>query len=418
MAVFACVLIVVLHKQLPEKTLTLVPSEQTYAGLFGPGFDAATQTGQGNLYWIDQGAQKWYCNNPPDYPYSCGYSLSFFPNLAKGIDLTGYRKLILNLKHTGDASHMRVALRNFNSKYDTGDRSLSSKFMSVLIQNEHLSKPITINLSEFTVAEWWMKEFDIPRELSKPEFNDVLSLSLDYLAPGVNTLEVNSVKVVGTWITSEQLYLSILAFWLIVIIWESISKFVELYQRYMRIQRHTEQLVEDYKQLEKDKEKYETLSTTDILTGALNRAGIHDFLQKLFDSDYEKSHLGLVLFDLDYFKRINDTRGHDVGDRVLVELSKIIRTATRASDLFGRWGGEEFILICPKSSLSDLKVLSEKLRSMVESHSFEPQRPLKVTVSIGATLARRDEPFEQAFKRLDNALYESKNKGRNCTTCI
>lgn len=136
-------------------------------------------------------------------------------------------------------------------------------------------------------------------------------------------------------------------------------------------------------------------------------------MHKLFDSDYEKSHLGLILFDIDHFKLINDTRGHDCGDRVLVELAQLVQQATRSSDLFGRWGGEEFILLCPLSSASQLRDIAEKLRLLVAHHTFEPEHPLAVTVSMGATLAKSDEPFDTAFKRLDKALYAAKETGRN-----
>ncbi len=418
LAVILCVLIVVLHKQLPDKKLTLWPSDNTYPSLFGPDFDAATQTGKGALYWVDKDAQKWRCYNPPNAPYSCGYSLALTPDLGRGLDLTGFNKFTIKLNHTGDAPHVRLALRNFNPKYDKGDRTLSAKFMSVLIQAKDLTHPVTVNMSEFTVAEWWMKEFDIPREWAAPEFDEILALSFDYISEGDNTLEIESIELSGAWMTSERLYLTILGFWLVVIIWESSNKFIELYRRYVHIQKQSEQLVKDYQELQKTAEKYETLSTTDVLTGVLNRAGIDDFLQKLFNSSYEKSHLGLILFDLDHFKRINDKRGHDAGDRVLVKFAKIVKSATRESDLFGRWGGEEFLLVCPLSSPAHIQELAEKLRSTVAKSLFEPDNPLRLTVSIGATLANHDEQFDSAFKRLDNALYESKNNGRNRVTFV
>lgn len=121
-----------------------------------------------------------------------------------------------------------------------------------------------------------------------------------------------------------------------------------------------------------------------------------------------------MLFDIDYFKKINDSLGHDAGDLVLSELSRIINEQVRQTDIFGRWGGEEFILICSQISEERLITLADKLRETIEQHNFIIDgESIKVTVSIGATKVKATETFDAVFKRTDKALYNAKNSGRN-----
>lgn len=155
-------------------------------------------------------------------------------------------------------------------------------------------------------------------------------------------------------------------------------------------------------------------STTDVLTGVMNRAGVQQFLQRFFESDVSWSQMGVLLFDIDYFKKINDQFGHDVGDLVLSKVANVLSQNIRQTDVFGRWGGEEFILVCPQISEERLRTLAEKLREAIAQHVFETQnQSLKVTVSIGATTVNVQETFETIFRRADTALYRAKNCGRN-----
>ncbi|WP_268871390.1 GGDEF domain-containing protein [Teredinibacter purpureus] len=127
-----------------------------------------------------------------------------------------------------------------------------------------------------------------------------------------------------------------------------------------------------------------------------------------------RTNIGLMIFDIDHFKRVNDRRGHDTGDRVLKSMAKLISINTRDSDLVGRWGGEEFLHISSDIQKSNLMELAEKLRNAVAFYTFEENDPLTITISIGVTLFRKDEPFLKALKRADDALYAAKNNGRNC----
>ena len=163
--------------------------------------------------------------------------------------------------------------------------------------------------------------------------------------------------------------------------------------------------------------KLQTLSITDSLTQINNRLYIDKVLQKqhyrLLRNDERCS---LILLDIDHFKEINDKYGHLVGDKVLKELTKLIRTHLRESDVFGRWGGEEFMIIAPHTSKEEAKIMAEKLRKLIESHTFEDVGSL--TVSFGVTECQKEHSLHTAIQTADKALYISKEQGRNKVTAL
>ncbi|MBE0514506.1 sensor domain-containing diguanylate cyclase [Sulfurimonas sp.] len=119
--------------------------------------------------------------------------------------------------------------------------------------------------------------------------------------------------------------------------------------------------------------------------------------------------LSLVIFDIDHFKKINDSCGHDVGDAVLIEYTKLISSHLRDGDIFCRIGGEEFAFILPYINKSDAYKISDKIRAKVEAH----KKIFAITMSFGVTEYIKGEDLEVTFKRADKALYEAKNAGRN-----
>lgn len=160
------------------------------------------------------------------------------------------------------------------------------------------------------------------------------------------------------------------------------------------------------------KKELEVLSSIDKLTGILNRRKLDEFLD--YEVEIAKRHkhdLSLIIVDIDHFKEVNDTHGHQVGDIVLFEVTKMISSLVRKSDIFGRFGGEEFLIICPHTTEEEALVLSEKLREEVSSYHFN-----KVgykTISLGIAQLRDEDDAQSLVKKADIALYEAKNSGRN-----
>lgn len=152
-------------------------------------------------------------------------------------------------------------------------------------------------------------------------------------------------------------------------------------------------------------------ANTDRLTQIANRAYLIrqlDYMLKI--SRRNSIPLSVIFIDIDHFKQINDTYGHRMGDRVLIDLSNLVSKRIRESDIFGRWGGEEFVIILAQTALNDAIVLAEKLRTMVESHRFENGR---VTCSFGVAQMIDDDTEETLIHRADAMLYVAKESGRN-----
>lgn len=160
-----------------------------------------------------------------------------------------------------------------------------------------------------------------------------------------------------------------------------------------------------------------TMALTDSLTGLHNRRYLEAHLDGLVKraEDSQKA-LSVLLFDIDHFKKINDTYGHRVGDEVLVELSNRVRRNVRGFDLTARYGGEEFIVVMPDTTMEVAYAVAERLRSKIAAVEFAPpsmDKGITVTVSIGAAMAVENETPGNLIERADRALYAAKHAGRN-----
>ncbi|KUJ75712.1 hypothetical protein AVO42_10490 [Thiomicrospira sp. XS5] len=165
-------------------------------------------------------------------------------------------------------------------------------------------------------------------------------------------------------------------------------------------------------ELRASNDKLSVLSVTDHLTGIYNR----QYLDQVLDAEVERvdryhSKLSLVMMDLDNFKQVNDTFGHLVGDEVLVKSVETIHHLVRKTDTFGRWGGEEFILICPETDLHQASQLAEKVRAAIESTEFS--HGIRLTFSLGVAQYQAGELVNECIDRADRNLYRAKHNGKN-----
>jgi diguanylate cyclase (GGDEF)-like protein len=159
-------------------------------------------------------------------------------------------------------------------------------------------------------------------------------------------------------------------------------------------------------------EHLKDVAKRDPLTGALNRYGLRYELSKAAEQgDLKFFPLALVFVDIDHFKRINDLHGHDVGDRVIKEVSDVISNAIQRDDIFARWGGEEFLLIFPGTSPADARAIAERLRRAIASRAWPDG--LQVTGSFGVSKAAAGEYLVDGIKRADEAMYLAKANGRD-----
>jgi diguanylate cyclase (GGDEF)-like protein/PAS domain S-box-containing protein len=156
----------------------------------------------------------------------------------------------------------------------------------------------------------------------------------------------------------------------------------------------------------------EELATTDKLTGAYNRRKFDDVLvYEIRKAQRYQLPLALLMFDIDHFKQVNDTYGHQAGDQTLVELVKLVRENIRGSDWLTRWGGEEFVILASGINQEQSALLAEKIRMLVDAYLFTSVE--HITISLGVVQYQPDDTPESMLRRVDAALYIAKNSGRN-----
>lgn len=165
-----------------------------------------------------------------------------------------------------------------------------------------------------------------------------------------------------------------------------------------------------------DRIKLKELTITDKLTKVSNRLYLDtNYANEMKRAKRYGTIFSTIIIDIDFFKKVNDTFGHQVGDDVLMKLAQILQKNIRKIDILGRWGGEEFLIICPETTIEDAKILAEKIRFKIEQYDFSID--YSITCSFGVSQYNKNDEKEDIFKRADKALYAAKESGRNkvCT---
>lgn len=156
----------------------------------------------------------------------------------------------------------------------------------------------------------------------------------------------------------------------------------------------------------------EVISVTDRLTGLYNRYMIDEVLyQSLKKSKDCEKPFSIIIADIDFFKTINDNFGHLVGDKVLVEIADIFKSAISGTDIVGRWGGEEFMIICPEKNIIEANKLAVYIKDKIAKKDFGIVG--KITMSFGAAACSKGETIDSLIRKADNSLFKAKKQGRN-----
>lgn len=404
------------HRLFPEKTLTLVPAADIEAYIY---MDEAPG-GTSHVEWIDRQALQWRCAVETDgIDYTCGAHIAVAGGQgSKGLDLSSYDSVRIDMDYEGTDRRLRFYMRNYEPGFSDIDRIETAKFNYLSIPIKFINDALVLHMKEFSVADWWIHAFQVPREVAQPNFKHVVAFGVDlnYPAPpGQHDLKLNKIEFVGLWISAERWYYSILIFWIFVIVAAGAINLVSL-RRSVRLERlRLENLARQNSLLEAQSNKYKQLSMRDHLTQMLNRQGLSELIEELFPAGSNRQ-VSLIIIDLDHFKLINDSLGHDGGDVVLRSIAAIINGNIRQSDYAARWGGEEFIVVSPGMGIGDGLRLAEKLRVLVAGHRFEEFPDLRVTASIGVGARHfSEDSFHMLFRRVDAALYRAKAQGRNRT---
>jgi len=163
-------------------------------------------------------------------------------------------------------------------------------------------------------------------------------------------------------------------------------------------------------------ERLELISKTDLLTGLYNRRYIIEKIEnELINYKENKKNFSLILADIDYFKKVNDSFGHNCGDQVLKSVAQNLQDAVGELGFLSRWGGEEFLILLPETQIEDARILADKIRKISEEQIIRYNGiQISITLTFGVTVNEDYERIDDTIKKADDALYEGKCQGRNC----
>jgi polar amino acid transport system substrate-binding protein len=232
--------------------------------------------------------------------------------------------------------------------------------------------------------------------------NDIL---LNIINKTLFSIDKNIIKNLYTKNTSVK-YVEVIDYWLITKI-SILAILIVLFLIYRNsvLKKHSKKIVSINKELE-------IVSTTDGLTKIYNRRKIELMLEsEIEEIAHTNSDLSIILIDVDNFKKVNDTHGHEIGDRVLISIASLFKEHVRPTDMVGRWGGEEFLIICKNANVNSAYKLSTRLKNLIEETKFEVIG--KCTASFGVVQFKKDYSKTKFVSSADHALYEAKAKGRN-----
>lgn len=400
------------HMMLPARTLDLLEP-----GVSKHFLQAPPQAGEETaVQWVDAERLRWRCQYVASEKYQpCVLTyLLTGDDLSRGRDLSGFDHIELELDYQGPAPFLHLDIRNFDPRFSRLEDANSSRMHAVTLRRRDVEQPVRIKLSELNVPDWWVQMFNLPREYNQPSLDNATSLSIGI--PGELTgqhheLQLRRLALKGELISDDRVYLGILLAWLFGACAMVLRGWQRLRLSHRRQQREIDALTARTRQLRIEQENLRRLATVDELTGVLNRRGLE---QSLDDMEEAAQGMSLVLLDIDHFKHVNDRHGHDCGDEVLRRVAAIVAANLRASDVIGRWGGEEFLIACQGTRVRDAARLAEKLRERVlQSEVSCTAGRLAITASFGVALSPPGGSAANALKRADEALYRAKGAGRN-----
>ena len=399
---------------LPARTLEL-----TAPGVVsGPYLNTSDgQQGDAAVQWVDIKQRHLRCHYTNGDAGYRGCGLTFVltgADVTRGRDFSRFDSIEMDVAYKGPSAFVRLAVRNFDPRFSKAEDSNSARFHSINLRPRDIKQPVAVEMSELTVPEWWIGQYNLAREYNRPGLENTTAVSIDL--PLVQSgeeheIQLRSITLKGHWISRDQAYLGVLCAWLIGAALLVLNGWTQLRLSHVRQQREIDALTVRTRQLRIEQEKLRRLATIDELTGVLNRRGME---QSLDDFEDAAQGITLVMLDIDHFKHINDRYGHDCGDEVLRRVAAVVGVNLRASDVFGRWGGEEFLIAGQGTRIRDATRLAEKLCGRVEQSEITVSgHRISVTASFGIALAPPGGSTADALKRADEALYRAKEFGRN-----
>lgn len=349
-------------------------------------------------------------DNPYTFSY-CGLNILLGSSLTKGMNVQEYDSLEFTLKYESSKPDTLLIYLSNNESMD-----------STIIEraNMHTFNPkkgiqqVKLELNNFAVPSWWIFMLNNEGVDGERRLNNVTELRIvsgDSTVERTINLSLSDIVLKGKWIKANVLYLSLLVLWVSIISLSGLFSLMRIREKYSKKAKESKELKQLNDLLAIERNKFENLAKTDFLTNCLNRVGLRDFWHSQIQRfDKMKEPCSIILLDVDHFKKINDQYGHDEGDIVLVNLVDLIKKNIRVKDQVARWGGEEFLITCPGTSIVGAIKIAEFLRGLIEDNIIS--KKIKITCSFGVSQLASNQ-FEPCLKQADLALYKAKSLGRN-----
>ncbi|WP_163133103.1 GGDEF domain-containing protein [Agarivorans sp. Alg241-V36] len=348
------------------------------------------------------------------FPF-CSMLIPLKAKLKQFADLSKFDTLNIDLT-TVDLRRDTVLIYLLNNEQDlpSGNDRISHTRANIQAINPTIGRvQYQLALNQFYVPSWWVfaKPYDIDTGAKLDNVEYLQIATGDNRALKDLEITLHSFSFSGKWINAQDLYFLLLSLWITSIVVHAIFLAGKMRNKYINSKTQAEELNKINSFLSIERDKYKTMAKHDPLTKLLNRAGLSSTLSTLMSEfSHSSKTASLIMFDIDHFKQINDQHGHDVGDQVLVSISQRVSEIIRAEDVFARWGGEEFVIVCPNTQLKGACVLAENIRTLIANSPLIEQQ--QVTSSFGVAQLNSAN-IDTWFKRADEALYKAKMNGRN-----
>lgn len=396
------------HFLLPDRRVPLHPLDSNLHGLYG---FYGSETGL-SASWTDEQSHEWLCDYRNAHDHGCGWSVYTDPEFVRGVDLRAFDAIELSLDYDGPADRIRLSMSNFESAFSRPGDVMSTKFLAVTFSVREVDESVLIGLDELSVADWWLQDRKVRRQWALPAFDNIVRIGVDFIQPGRHQVRVKRIVLVGRWIRTVPLMYVILSAWTLLFIGEGAIRYGYALVKHRRERRMIIQTEARKTRQEEERHRLAVLTEVDPLTGLYNRAGLSAQLLAMFDNTAQ-ADVGVLMIDLDHFRQLNDRWGYDMGDRVLKAYAAALAASLRADDIPARWDGEAFVVVCRNQTEGTLLAFAEKLRRMAGNYRFGGELNLTITISVGFTIARPGEAFDDAFQRADQALQLAKQRGRD-----
>ncbi len=366
---------------------------------------------------VEDGALQLECTirDQYDWPY-CQVDFSFGSTYQEGLDGGRYDHINLNIEH--QSIQLDETLRVFVRGYD--DAFSQPGLYHTLMPNQIEYQPnrypegLRLELSRFIPATWWLSEMELPIHQQQPTFERIPLIQIStgsYVTPGHHELTIREISLHGKWLQAEVLYSALLGLWVLTTFYWTLRHAWSLRTNLANERQHRFELEQLNSYLQLSNRQLEDQAQHDELTGLRNRAGLRDVLYDTVQHAHQnKQALCLMFLDIDHFKPINDLHGHTIGDKVLQRFARTLKGMVRSEDTVVRWGGEEFLLLCPNTDRKRALKLAEKLRISIQNESWPHGQTL--TCSFGVAENSGGDPIA-LIEQADKALYRAKELGRN-----